>query len=163
MAWTNIFDLGDWDVYIQFAGVSGGPTPDSVGHLVLAADLDPAVGTVTVAEGVITLELEGGSGGGGDQPRIVVMPSGTPPDTAPARVSALWDGSPFAGVSPVSSQSVRVLQASSVTETGGPGEYEGNYSLEDDVPEGIEVYELEYDQPLQSGSGLGFLYVAEGF
>ena len=70
--WTNIFDLGEWDVYVRYDGITAAPSEDA---WVLAADLDPAVGTVEVIDGLIVCSFEAAGGSGGvPTPSIVVMP-----------------------------------------------------------------------------------------
>ena len=94
MAWTNIFDLAEWDVWVLFQGSNLDPSPNSFDFLVKADEIDPTVGTVTVVDGVIVCDF-----GPEDTPgltiRAVVMPVGTSPESALARVTATKDGSPI--------------------------------------------------------------------
>ena len=72
--WTNIFDLGDWDIYVKFVGATESPSPDSRYYYVKAADLHPDVGTVSVVNGEIICEMEDASSSGGYAPAIVLLP-----------------------------------------------------------------------------------------
>lgn len=156
MAWTNIFDLGDWDVYVRYAGVSS-PEPDSATHWVLAADLDPTVGTVTVVDGVITLELEDGSGGGGIQPGVAVFPSGTAPDSAVARVSVTNEGFPDIATP----QGTTFSQVDGVT-SAGTDIYSVDESPVVDITSGEQVTDIESPGDIESGKGLAYITVRGG-
>lgn len=73
MAFHNMFDLGPCDVYVRYNSI----TEVGPGELVLvaAADLAPGIGTVTVVGNQVVCILANGSGAGGAQPEIVVVPS----------------------------------------------------------------------------------------
>lgn len=72
-AWKNIFDLGDWQVYVRFQGAEV-TDPDSEEYWVKAEDLDPAVGTVQVVNGQIVCEFVDTPDASGITPSIVVFP-----------------------------------------------------------------------------------------
>jgi hypothetical protein len=162
MAWTNIFDLAEWQVYVQFSGQTLFPDPDSTARLVRAEDLDPAVGTVEIVEGEIVLNLEAVSGGGGMAPLIVVMPVGAPPQAAMARASATIDFGGGAVTMQTSSDQSSIFSVSSVSpEADGFAYDQGSVSL--DLGAGIAYAELAYPTEIPSGEGLAVREVSVGF
>lgn len=72
-AWKNIFDLGDWQVYVRFQGAEV-TDPNSEDYWVKAEDLDPAVGTVQVVAGQIVCEFIDTPESEGLTPSIAVFP-----------------------------------------------------------------------------------------
>jgi hypothetical protein len=97
VAWTNIFDLGEWDVYVQFGGQTSSPTPPSRTGFVPIAELDPTVGTVSIVDGEIVCDMEplGFAPTSQTEIAIMVMPAGVSPPAAPARLSMTLDGAPY--------------------------------------------------------------------
>lgn len=157
MAWTNIFDLGEWDVYVRYDGVTNSPTPDNTAGWVLASELDPTVGTVGVVDGVIVCDLEDGAGAGGIQPSIVVFPSGTAPAAATARVSVMNEGIPDIATP----EGTTFSEVISVDDEGG-----GVYGIDDtdlvDIDSGTPVTNIETSSEVESGRGLSYLTVRGG-
>lgn len=168
MAWTNIFDLAEWDIYIRYNGVTSSPSPDSVDNWVKIEDLDPAVGTVTILpDNTIECVLENLSGSGGMGFSIVAMPVGTPPETASARVTILvsseeglvpyekWDEE---GTDPDYLNSTESMDAS------GVDTYSNNYGVSYKEVTHLMVYDkLLYTGEIPSGEGLCFRLHYQGF
>lgn len=161
MAWTNIFALAEWDVYVQFLGVTGAPGPDSRDNLVPIAELDPAVATATVEDGVITITTEDVSGDVGTLLRVVAFPSGVAPDEAPFRVTATQDGSPM--MVPLAGAAIQSIES---VDSVGASIYDATVGAVDDLLSGEEpnpVTEKEATGPCPSGQGVGFSYYTDGF
>lgn len=149
MAWANIFDLADWDVYIQYNSITQSPSPDSKFSLVLASQLDPEVGTVTVQDGVIVCDLEDPAETGLGI-NVLVMPVGTPPETAFARLTATQDGTPIDALPDTRFRSVQAIIEDF------PGEYSVDVygALDDPIGTGTPITQIESSIEVPSGEGL---------
>ncbi len=90
MAWTNVFTLGACDVYVRFNSAANQTDP-TWDKLVPIASLNPAIGVVTVVNNVVNFSFATGSGGGGLQPQIVLVPKFPITTALGSRVS----GGPF--------------------------------------------------------------------
>lgn len=93
--WTNVFDLGDWEIYIQFSGVTQSPVPDSWNYYVKAAELDPAIGSVSVVNGEIVCEMQDQATSGGEAPAVVLMPKFAAPEVVYRVTGAGFNGVPW--------------------------------------------------------------------
>lgn len=150
--WKNIFDLGDWDVYVQFYMHD---------YLIPIADLDPFIGAVTVVDGdiVCSFTSSSGSGNGAPQPRIVVMPAvGTP---GKCRLTCSDVG--FDMGNDVESSSLVEVES---LDPSGPGQYEATDSAtnaHDYAGPSDWVVGTELPVPIASGSGLSFMRIGRGF
>lgn len=156
MAWTNIFDLAEWDVFVRFRGTSA-PSPDSVEYLVRAEDLDPAVGTVTVEDGVIVCDLEPLGSGSGVMFEVVVMPIGTGP-SGPFRVTGVDDGFPLQ----VPGGGGHLKTVESLTSEGTDIYQPVTGSVDDSLEAFVEITEIEASAPCPSGEGLSLELVRGG-
>lgn len=93
--WTNIFALGDWDIYVKFSGVTLFPTPDSKNYYVKAAELDPAIGSVSVVNGEIVCEMQDQATSGGEAPAVVLMPKFAAPEAGYRVTGTGFNGVPW--------------------------------------------------------------------
>lgn len=93
--WTNVFDLGDWDIYVKYSGVTEYPTPDSKNYYVKAAELDPAIGSVSVVNGEIVCEMQEQSSAGGEAPAVVLMPKFAAPEAVYRLSGTGFNGVPW--------------------------------------------------------------------
>jgi len=159
MAWTNIFEHGEWDVYVQYVGITENPVPDSRYYMVRAEELDPGVGTVTVTPaGLIECNFEDRSGSGGRQPAVFVMPR--TPISKPVRLtcSGVDDFGDF-------TRSELLADIAAVVDLGG-GEYEAEWAEEENFATYADASEwldpLEAPSVLSPGCGIGFLIIAAG-
>lgn len=164
MAWANIFDVGEWDVYVRWRGVTEEPNPDSFDYLVRADELDPDVGIVTVTDdGKIVCDFENTNGGGGIQPMIVVMPVG---GGAAYQARLTVEDPDELGQGDES----WFFEAESVSLAEGQSqEYEvvegDNFHLYSEAGEPITDWLLptELPSPIAAGSGLGAARIGAGF
>lgn len=159
--WTNIFELGEWDIYVQYDGVTGAPSPDSRAYLVKAADLASSVGTVSVdaSTGEIVLDMQNESGSGGTLVTVVVFPSGWTPPAAQCRVTGgMNDGGPslsfFTGNAAVDRGPVVGQVTSIAPVTEAPGSYEPTVPDLEKLADGIDLNAYELANPVASGNGV---------
>lgn len=155
MAWTNIFDLGEWDIYIRFLGTTIFPTPNSRDSLVRADELDPEVGVVTVQDGVVVCEMESQSGAGGIGIQVILMPVGAAPAIAPLRVSATSGQVELLPMEGGDESTPLYATVSEVSEMGG-GEYEATHYSTATVATGATMTNFAFGaSAYQPGRGVG--------
>lgn len=153
MAWTNIFDLGEWDVYIQFYD-SVTHTPDIGGFLVKMEDVPASFGTVTVVDGAVVIDSNNG-GTATPAPLVVVMPRGFTPAQARARVTSEADfGGGYApqeagGGASFAAEAVEVVDV-------GSSQYTVTYGDAGiSIPDTTEITQIELDGEISAGNGIG--------
>lgn len=168
MDWYNIFDLGEWDIYVRYKGIKESPTPDSRNYWVKATELDPAVGSVEVVGGEIICDFENLSGSGGVEISVVVAPVGWTPDTAPVRVSAYSvDGSgdrePFVGEGTESSAGVYADSWAGMAKTGEQSYQPGDGAVHDTLGFGELMVDYEFSENVPGGECLSATKLYGGF
>ncbi len=159
MAWQNIYDLAEWSLYLQFNSAASA-TPDSATYLVPIAELDAVAGSVSVVDGVIVCNMNGLSGGGGTEVTVVAMPNGTPPVSAPFRVTAIVDESPIT----IGEDGGALQTIASVAIAGGANEYaRTGGAVNDSLSESTVVTHLQGSGNCPSGQGLALQINYGGF
>lgn len=153
MAWTNIFDLADWDLYVRTTSTFI-PTPNSRGFLVPISELDPAVGTVTVENGEIVCDINDLATSGGIGILVCAMPSGTPPPDSPFRATALSEeGNPIL-VPDIEGEGGAFLRGVESLSTEGTNEYAEIAAFIDELVDGTPIEQVVASQPCLSGQGV---------
>jgi hypothetical protein len=156
--WRNIFETGEWQVFVKYFGTTVGPTPDSRAYLVRAEDLDPAVGTVVVDEdGLIQCDFEAVALAGGIAPQIIVMPQTSIPPLN-VRVTATAPDGFASGVASSAFTEVLTVQSSG-TDVYSATLDDTNLVVFSNPTEWTTPTALP--QPLQNGSGLAFTRVQQ--
>lgn len=160
--WVNLFAVGAWDIYVEYCDSTVvAPVPDSNANFVLAENLDPAVGTVTVQDGVIVANFAAGLVGYQDyRPAIFVLPKGWAGVAASARTSVTVDYNQGDGVelpaSPPNYYATECLAAD--LHDLGNNEFSFDDSSSNYVgPPTHWINPTELPNPIALGSGIGWM------
>ena len=155
MAWTNIFDLGEWDVYVEFWDDQV-HAPDTNNHFVKMEDFPTSAGSITVVGGVIVCDFAFAATGI-PSPAVIVVPKGTPPAAAQARVSIVTNlGGPLAPLVTSIDQECRVQSVVGMAVAGQPDEFNANYGTvaNDNILSGTAISNFAFPDAIPSGQGM---------
>lgn len=154
MAWTNIFDLADWDVYVMHDDGTN-PDPNCRTFFVRIEDFPSSVGTIAVEQGVIVCSFLSTTEGN-PRPAVIVVPSGTPPEEAMARVTVEFDADDSGVYEPLSApEGAYIVDITGMEAQSQPDEFDALFgTVEEDLDDDVVMDAVEYPAPIPSGNGL---------